>query len=1371
MTNPVTDQTIVRESEHLTNPVFDQTIVREFDSIITADSFLSIEDDTRRLRFDTGFLQLRQIICPLCNRQTFNLQLRGHKLCCLACLDKENSRRRNGALPACFSVENHTLPSSIGALPKLSEELLISKTHGFATLISSQNGGQAKMIVYLLNYVRDYTSLPPSASELPVVVIHSGSDFRQYDDLFMVDRNKILVWLNYLTQNHQSYRDVTIDQQCLNQLPETSGSIIDDLPQIDSHASLNFDNDILPPRVVVRNNIFSTDSSPDDNFADCREFFDSIPLPQNCSYVPVGEYRISRRFLSTSFPTLFPTEEGDFVSQRKFKLNFGDYLHFLITLSTRDFGTHLLFKHIGMALLQGRQFNDVAGYLSNNNLKTLQQDGGIVQDLDQAMSDEQRPILNTILEYSKNLRGTAAYFKAQGSQLGAHVAAHGYPHLFCTFSSNPDWQSLCDILPNGPYIIGSIQHRKALINHPNIVVQHFFERYRILFKNVIKPKFEVEDYWTRVEFTSSGRIHIHALYFCRGAPSFPGVHPDPNIDGPFAKIWGQHIRATTVDPNIQPDFSVKVTKYQTHHHSTQCRDPLNPQLCFWKFSRLINIEPMVDRESGLLKFSPQRNNDLLNDYCRVLLECWDGNIDIQPLTGLPNVLAYVSKRIPPSDLPLDIQHAQHTQDNNPTMRLVMGAFDQVSDQREWSSEEVSFALQRYPYVQHSRRVLRVDTRPIAFQKSREGTRGKRLLTKYTDRALSINQTYLKFLETFEQSHPSIMAKRILHFVPNPNEHDDSESYHRVKLMLHNVFVNEDDLKTHATWLQSWNEFVRQNPNTEFEDYLGSKTPHMVQDTESARKEYQALVDHLIPPNKIALGSRRCDRLHTWPIGDIHVPNDWYTVNMVNSQAIAIPPIPMTNVAHLNTEQRLLYDKVINWANGLIATPPVNEQFLCHLDGRGGTGKTYLIKMISSHLQQLLGRDVTCRASPTGKAAVLISGQTIHSAFRIPIGAENGIVKDIDKQTLLDRIRRDHQNTQLIILDEKSMISAPMLTTIDQRCRQIWSNHEHQMFGGRSLILAGDFRQLPPVSGSPMFTKRPDADQRYMDVYSSISESIFLETPIRTSSDQQFDSALLKIRNNEGDQETFDLFNSRAALSLTDQEISNFVDAPRIFFTNNMVNHYNVERLRSGSIPTKRIEAQDTRNFDSARLTCPNPKILFVQENMRCMITENISMRHGIVNGSLGTVRHLVWPIGSNAQTDIPQAILVEIDGYDVNFPAIVHQANPQIRCVPIFRTQFRVQAHCRLQFPIIPAYALTVHKSQGSTLDKVVLDLSKRDFAAGMTYTALSRVRSLNDLILSQPISQDKFTSNSHNSNVLEMMNGIKADEVLRRQRNHRLRM
>jgi ATP-dependent exoDNAse (exonuclease V) alpha subunit len=139
-----------------------------------------------------------------------------------------------------------------------------------------------------------------------------------------------------------------------------------------------------------------------------------------------------------------------------------------------------------------------------------------------------------------------------------------------------------------------------------------------------------------------------------------------------------------------------------------------------------------------------------------------------------------------------------------------------------------------------------------------------------------------------------------------------------------------------------------------------------------------------------------------------------------------------------------------------------------------------------------------------------------------------------------------------------------------------------------------------------------------------------------------------------------------------------------------------------------------------------------------MLSDNIWVENGLVNGSMGTVRDIVWNEGQDPIKDMPTAIMVEVDDYDgPKFPGTNY--------IPIFpvtrRFEYKKRDCSRTNFPLRLAYAITVHKAQGLTLKQVVLNLERKGHSLGLSYVAISRVKKLSSIMFETPFDLSRFTT------------------------------
>ncbi len=448
-----------------------------------------------------------------------------------------------------------------------------------------------------------------------------------------------------------------------------------------------------------------------------------------------------------------------------------------------------------------------------------------------------------------------------------------------------------------------------------------------------------------------------------------------------------------------------------------------------------------------------------------------------------------------------------------------------------------------------------------------------------------------------------------------------------------------------------------------------------------------------------------------------------------------------DINKLNTKQTIAYNKVVNHWN-LWKEDKTLDNLKMTVFGTAGTGKSYLIKAIKQTL-----KDNCILLGTTGVAADNIAGSTMHSTLKLPIG--NMRRKDLGAQALKNMQRNvDPAKHHCIVIDEISMCDQEEFYWIDRRLRQC-SGQMDKLFGGFSVILLGDFAQLPPVCGSPLYKETTHDGYR---LYREFIHTITLDTVVRQAGNDQlaFRNALWKLQQGKVSKKEWELFNSR-----DHSKVSSFprewTDAWRIFSTNNDVDLYNYERLKSHqSKETPVAPINSVNNCNKAKAASWRDagnlrRHLNICKGARVMITDNLWTEAGLVNGSIGHVREIIYSPGKMPR-DLPLAVMVEVPGYTgPSFFSDDESKRNLVPVVPVTRrfNEMRKVPHQRTMLPLTLAWAITIHKSQGLTLDKVVVDTGKIEFAAGITFVAFSRVRKLSDIIIkSYPFERYKRIAN-----------------------------
>ncbi len=379
-----------------------------------------------------------------------------------------------------------------------------------------------------------------------------------------------------------------------------------------------------------------------------------------------------------------------------------------------------------------------------------------------------------------------------------------------------------------------------------------------------------------------------------------------------------------------------------------------------------------------------------------------------------------------------------------------------------------------------------------------------------------------------------------------------------------------------------------------------------------------------------------------------------------------------------------------------------------LTGEPGSGKTHTINQYVAHLRSC-GIEPAITAS-TGIAATHIGGFTIHSWSGI------GIRRDLTKYDL-DRIGQNRNvvrrvgNAQILIIDEVSMLSARTLSMVEAVCREV--RHNPQPFGGLQVILVGDFFQLPPINrrendeDQESFT--PDVGKQqfafFSPTWNTLNPLVCYLSEQHRQEDAVFLEFLSAIRRATVVEPHRQLLRTRYSRTPKD-------GITQLYSHNTDVNAINDAELAKLVGTTKQFEMESRgREVLVAALKrgCLSPEILSLKIGARVMFTKNDVTTHRYVNGTLGIVTGFAdtgYPI---VKTNAGKAIFAEPDEWRIEDGG-------------------RVLARI-IQVPLRLAWAMTVHKSQGMSLDAAHMDLSDT-FEYGQGYVALSRVRTLAGLSL-----------------------------------------
>ena len=383
-----------------------------------------------------------------------------------------------------------------------------------------------------------------------------------------------------------------------------------------------------------------------------------------------------------------------------------------------------------------------------------------------------------------------------------------------------------------------------------------------------------------------------------------------------------------------------------------------------------------------------------------------------------------------------------------------------------------------------------------------------------------------------------------------------------------------------------------------------------------------------------------------------------------------------------------------------------------ITGKAGTGKSTLIELIRQHVNKKI-----VVLAPTGLSAINVRGQTIHSFFHLP---PRLITRDQIRKIYNDRIFRD---IDAVIIDEISMVRADVIDGIDQSLR-MHGKDKNLPFGGTQMIFVGDVYQLPPVlrqEESHVFNQLYESPYFFSADSFSARDFVFIElTHIFRQKDDSFIKLLNTVRTGNVNQDDLVPINSR--LRTGDLERHKYIT---LTTTNSVAGSINESELNKINNPVFKYTAVIEGDFPTTNTALPVELELNLKKGGKVMFVKNDKGRMW-VNGTIGTIHALKEDqievkIEENGRREV---VTVKKETWEnIRYELDAHTDELKQKVIGTLT-----------QYPLRLAWAITIHKSQGMTFDRVNIDFSKSPFAHGQTYVALSRARTIEGIILSKKI-------------------------------------
>lgn len=387
-----------------------------------------------------------------------------------------------------------------------------------------------------------------------------------------------------------------------------------------------------------------------------------------------------------------------------------------------------------------------------------------------------------------------------------------------------------------------------------------------------------------------------------------------------------------------------------------------------------------------------------------------------------------------------------------------------------------------------------------------------------------------------------------------------------------------------------------------------------------------------------------------------------------------------------------------------------------LTGPGGVGKSYYINKLKDEL-----KDEIVLTSTTGVSSYNLKAMTIHSFTGIGVfkvgDKVDSVIKKMKKFNTYEQIKTRIRKYSIIVIDEVSMLGKGFLEMINEILKIIRGND--RVFGGYQVIFTGDFMQLPPVNDHYCF---------YSNVWKELNFKVIQLTKLYRFNDDLYSSILSRVRLGKNTKEdNTELYKRYFAYKKYKDEIENEEKEPGI---DQDCKYKNIIEIRPTFLYSRKVNVND-KNMEELELN-PNELLVFkanyrdkhklcrvdvdklentiyLKIGAQVMLTVNFDIDLGLVNGSRGVV------------TKYEDGLLYVkfLNGMEISFS----------RHEYVFEEDGKVMYRMD-QFPFILAYALSIHKVQGCTLDYAIIDIGHSVFEENMSYVALSRVRNLEGLFL-----------------------------------------
>lgn len=801
----------------------------------------------------------------------------------------------------------------------------------------------------------------------------------------------------------------------------------------------------------------------------------------------------------------------------------------------------------------------------------------------------------------------------------------------------------------------------------------------------------------------------------------------------------------------------------------------------------------------------RRNDPRVNSHNRVMLQHWRANVDLQIIVDVEACARYMAKYAAKSEPRSKAVHSifrtcvDSLSSESDARKALRSAMLRSVGERDFSSQETAHMLLSLPLFSCTYNFIAVplnESRQLTKDsESGELVLQQSILDQYASRDCFPDMSLCEFVSQFTVSRSNICERSspvIVRTFPRLSPNQQSElygQYCKYQLIKHkpwkdhpsSAWTYKGSTDTDVTYISAYNAFLQTEAGRhhipQFASELARAQQYVSQtednDEESddssqdTDQEDWMLLCHI--NQQYTMETESASDTVDWAADARALPANvlrecctWLQSRRKESLNDKTSPwnrqLPSVDISTLNAKQRLAYDIIIHHRSQKISGrhPDPLYMIVC---GSAGTGKSYLISAIAHGL----GKSCLLTGT-TGMASYHICGKTLHAALKLPVRNSN---KQDLQGTSLQQLQSQMKDVHYLIIDEMSMIGHRMLAWVDKRLRQA-TGQLHQPMGGISVILFGDFAQLPPVGDKPLYSAPSSNDFSIHGhtMYHMFTTVIVLDQILRQSgcdpSTRAFRDLLGRLRDGNVCYSDWQMLLKRTA-EHADNTLE-FADAVRLFYTKEDVARYNLDKLYKLGTPVANINA--IHSCLAAASTKPDDAgglypVTYLSKQAPVMLTANLWQQVGLCNGAAGTVHQILYQEG-HSPPSLPIAVLVDFPNY--SGPPFFED-RPICIPIPPILSEWTSGSNqlSRQQLPLLLRFAMTIHKSQGQTLEKAVIDLGRTEFAAGCTFVAVSRLRKLQDALF-EPMSFQRLQGISRGKNLKVRINEEKRLQQLSNQ-------